>query len=380
MKTKKIMLVAGARPNFMKIVPIIKALRQKQKEGYQKKLKYCLVHTGQHYDFNMSEVFFKDLEIPRPNFFLETGSASHAVQTARIMTGFERVLLRYKPDLVMLVGDVNSTLACALVASKIGFSLGKKLSKPLIAHVEAGLRSFDRAMTEEINRVLTDHLVDFLFTTCKEANENLEKEGIPKEKIFFVGNVMIDTFIGLKGKIEKSSILKDLNLKTKEYAVTTLHRPSNVDNKKILRNLMKAFREISTHIPIIFPVHPRTAAQIMNFNLPGFAKHMKIIKPLGYRDFSKLWMNAKFVITDSGGIQEETTYAGVPCLTVRENTERPITVEVGTNTLVSLKRNALVRESLNIIKNGGKIGKIPKLWDGKAAQRIVNIILKKIIQ
>lgn len=350
----KIVNVVGARPNFMKIAPIMRAM-----ERYPE-ITPILVHTGQHYDGNMSDAFFKDLEILKPDVHLGVGSGTHAVQTARIMERFEKVLLKEKPDLVLVVGDVNSTLACALVASKLHIK---------VAHVEAGLRSLDRRMPEEINRVLTDHLSDFLFTTCEAANKNLVKEGISSDKVFLVGDVMIDTLLY---NIQK---LRNKNRPRSKYAVLTLHRPSNVDNKDIFEGISKALNKIAEHILIIFPIHPRTKKQIKQF---GFEKYyngnIKLLEPVGYLDFLRLYQGAKFVLTDSGGIQEETTVLDIPCLTIRENTERPITIEQGTNVLVGTDEEKIVEEAQKILRGERKRRKILKYCDGKASQRIVKIL------
>lgn len=359
----KVVLVAGARPNFMKIAPIFNELKK-----YKHYFDTILVHTGQHYDYNMSGSFFRDLELSKPDIFLGIGSGTQAVQTAKIMVEFERVCLKNKPDLVIVVGDVNSTLACSLTAAKLCIP---------IAHVEAGLRSFDRAMPEEVNRVITDHVSDLFFTTCEDANNNLKREGVSNKKIFFVGNVMIDTLEKLKVKSEESLVLEKIGVRKNGYVVLTLHRPSNVDDKKTLRNMFEAFRDLGKHIPLVFPVHPRTLKQINRFGINFDSKSIKLMEPLGYLDFMKLYMDSKFVLTDSGGIQEETTYLGIPCLTLRSNTERPITVSEGTNTLVGNNRNKILRESLRILKGKYKIGKKPKLWDGRTAQRIVKILIKK---
>lgn len=356
---KKVLLVAGARPNFMKIAPIYTGMKN------NKKLNAVLVHTGQHYDKNMSHLFFRDLELPKPDIYLGVGSASHAVQTARIMTGFEKVCLNEKPDAVLVVGDVNSTLACSVVASKLLIPIG---------HVEAGLRSFDRTMPEEINRIVTDSLSTFLFTTCEDANKNLKKEGISNKKIYFVGNVMIDTLLTHKKKATGSNILRNLKLKKKQYAVLTLHRPSNVDDKKTLYGIINALKTISKDIPIIFPIHPRTKKQIERFKLSDFFNVVKCIEPLGYFDFLNLMINSKFMLTDSGGIQEETTILNIPCLTLRKNTERPITIKEGTNTLVGNSGENIVKGVKNILIGKIKTGGIPKFWDGNAAQRIVKVI------
>ncbi|CAD7779323.1 UDP-2,3-diacetamido-2,3-dideoxy-D-glucuronate 2-epimerase [Candidatus Methanoperedenaceae archaeon GB37] len=309
------------------------------------------------------------------------------MQTAKIMIEFEKVCLRERPDLIIVVGDVNSTIACALVASKLGIK---------IAHIEAGLRSFDRAMPEEINRVLTDAISDYLFTTCEDANENLRKEGIPEEKIYFVGNVMIDTLLRYKERAKKSNILEKLglnkDLQVRSYALLTLHRPSNVDNRETFINILKALKDVSEKIPIIFPAHPRTQRQIKSFGLEKYFNFVNIesnscvniensinlLDPLSYLDFLNLMANAKFVLTDSGGIQEETTILNIPCLTLRENTERPVTLKEGTNTIVGSNPEKIISKSMDILNGKKKIGRIPKLWDGKAAERIINILIEKL--
>ena len=359
----KILSVVGARPNFMKVVPIIRAAKK------YKNITHILVHTGQHYDHVMSGSFFKDLGIPRPNINLGIGSGSHAAQTGRIMIEFEKVLLTYQPDVVLVVGDVNSTLACSIVTVKLRIPL---------AHVEAGLRSRDRDMPEEINRLVTDCVADILFTTSPDANLNLEKEGLPKTRIFFVGNVMIDTLFNNINRAEKSKILSKLSLYKKHYALMTLHRPSNVDSAKTLASILSAVKMIQNKIKIVFPVHPRTLKNIKHFMPKESLQSMKnllLINPLGYHDFLKLMKNAKFVMTDSGGIQEETTALGVPCLTLRENTERPITVTHGTNILVGMNKNLLIKESLKILNGKSKKGQRPKYWDGRASLRIIQKLI-----
>ncbi len=356
----KIINVVGARPNFMKIAPIMRATR-----AYPE-ITPVLVHTGQHYDGNMSNAFFKDLEIPEPDIHLEVGSGTHAVQTARVMERFERVLLEEKPDLVLVVGDVNSTLACALVAGKLHIK---------VAHIEAGLRSFDRSMPEEINRVLTDQISDLLFTTCEEAKINLCNEGISEEKIHFVGNIMIDTLFYNLNKVNLYTANRKPNTEHEEYAVLTLHRPSNVDNKETFEKISKALNKISGYLPIVFPIHPRTKKQIKQF---GFEKYyngnIKLLEPLGYLEFLKLYSNAKFVLTDSGGIQEETSVLDIPCLTIRENTERPITIKQGTNVLVGTDGEEIVEEAQRILRGVYKRKKDLKFWDGKAADRIMRVL------
>ncbi|MCD6471485.1 UDP-N-acetylglucosamine 2-epimerase (non-hydrolyzing) [bacterium] len=362
-KKIKILCVVGARPNFIKISPLLQELKK------YPKFKPILVHTGQHYDYEMSGSFFKELDIPKPDYNLDVGSGSHASQTAKIMIEFEKICLKEKPNLVIVVGDVNSTLAAALVA--------KKLFIP-VAHVEAGLRSRDMKMPEEINRILTDHISDYLFTSCPEANKNLINEGISKKKIFFVGNIMIDTLKSQISKIKsqkyKPKIFKQLNLKPKKYALLTLHRPSNVDSKETLKNLLDTFKIISEKIPIIFPIHPRTLKQIKKFRLKISNKQLKIIPPLNYLETLHLMANSKLILTDSGGIQEETTVLKIPCLTLRKNTERPITVEIGTNTIVGQDRNKILEQVNKILFGKYKKGKIPKYWDGKTAERIGELL------
>ncbi len=484
----KVINVVGARPNFMKIAPIIRVIKsfnqtncrnqtnlsrlprsesvrgemrslfhwdqtnqrnQRNQINQRNLINSKLVHTGQHYDYEMSKVFFEDLEIPEPDIYLGIGSGTHAEQTGRVMIEFEKVLFKEKPDLVMVVGDVNSTLACALAASKIHYSKdsvestkidsfnSEQLSvnnptnsknsinpmnargyRPLIAHVEAGLRSFDRTMPEEINRLLTDQISDFLFTPSPDANENLKKEGVPEEKIFLVGNVMVDSLLYNLEKAKKSTVLYRLGLinsnptnqinqidkinQTNRYALLTLHRPSNVDNKDAFLRIINALAEISKRIPIIFPIHPRTRKQIEAF---GFQKYfsflelnsinsinqtnqrnkknqrnqtnqIKLIDPLGYLDFLNLMTHSKFVMTDSGGIQEETTVLGIPCLTLRETTERPITISQGTNVLVWNDTQKIIDEAFKILDGKGKRGNCPELWDGKAAERIVETLVR----
>jgi UDP-N-acetylglucosamine 2-epimerase (non-hydrolysing) len=330
-----------------------------------------LVHTGQHYDEKMSRLFFEDLQIPKPDIDLEVGSASHAVQTARIMMAFEPVLLKEQPDLVLVVGDVNSTIGCALPAVKLHIP---------VAHVEAGLRSFDREMPEEINRVLTDAISDYLFITERSGETNLLHEGVAKEKIFFVGNVMIDTLLNNKAKADQSAILQTLGLASQPYGVLTLHRPSNVDVREIFLALLSAIEAIQTHLPIIFPIHPRTRKRIEEMGLAERVARMpnfRLIDPLGYLDFLKLMAHAKLMLTDSGGIQEETTILNVPCLTLRENTERPITIKHGTNLLVGTDADRIIAESLKILNGKQIISRMPDLWDGKAAERIVAVLLEK---
>ncbi|MHB2149582.1 non-hydrolyzing UDP-N-acetylglucosamine 2-epimerase [Calditrichota bacterium LG25] len=358
----KVINVVGARPNFMKIAPI-----QREMSKYSN-IKPVLVHTGQHYDKRMSKLFFNDLQLPEPDIYLGVGSGTHAEQTAKIMTHFEKILNEEKPELVLVVGDVNSTAACSMVAAKMNTK---------IAHVEAGLRSFDRTMPEEINRLVTDVLSDLLFVTEKSGLENLKREGIADHKVHFVGHVMIDSLIYFKPKADQSAILDELNLTPGEYGVITLHRPSNVDNKQNFEKLLNAFAQIEQRLPLIFPIHPRSQKMIDQFGLREKVEKMsnlRLLDPLGYLDFMKLLHNARLVLTDSGGIQEETTFLGIPCITMRENTERPITVEIGTNVLVGTDTQRIVLEAEKILDGNAKKGQIPELWDGHAAERIVKII------
>ena len=362
----KILNIVGARPNFMKIAPIQREMRRRENDFLP-----LIVHTGQHYDAAMSDSFFADLGIPAPDYHLEVGSASHAVQTARIMTAFEPVVLQEKPDWVLVVGDVNSTIACALVCAKLGVKT---------AHVEAGLRSRDRSMPEEINRILTDSISDLLLTTSQDADENLRSEGVSEDKIKFVGNVMIDSLFYSLKLAENSNVRENLSLTEREYAVLTLHRPSNVDEERVLENFLDALCIISEKLPVIFPAHPRTKANIEKFGYTEkiINSNIKLIEPLGYLDFMRLYSGARLVLTDSGGLQEETTALGIPCLTLRENTERPITIELGTNILVGTKPEKIKQAAFDVLsrKSDFQNRKIPPLWDGHAAERICDALLK----
>ncbi len=361
----KIISVIGARPNIMKVAPLIEEMSRYEE------IVPMLIHTGQHYDRNMSKVFFDDLALPEPDIYLGVGSGSHAKQTARIMIKLEKVFLKEKPDLVLVVGDVNSTMASALTAAKLRIP---------IAHVEAGLRSFDRDMPEEINRVVTDSISNYLFAPSADAVKNLKEEGICKEKIFLVGNIMIDTLLKYKVRAAKNNILQKLGLHKKGYITLTLHRPSNVDEKGNFLKILDALEEIQRRIAIVFPMHPRTKKMIVKYGLLNRVKRMsnlKVASPLGYLDFLKLLCDSKLVLTDSGGIQEETTALRIPCITLREKTERPITVTEGTNIIAGNDTDKIIRETKNILKNGAGYGRIPKFWDGKTARRIVLIILKE---
>jgi UDP-N-acetylglucosamine 2-epimerase (non-hydrolysing) len=359
----KVVHVVGARPNFMKIAPVMEALGR-----YPNRFEQVLVHTGQHYDQEMSQVFFDDLTIPRPDIDLGVGSGSHAEQTARVMLAFEPVLLEQEPDLVLVVGDVNSTLACSLVAAKLGVP---------VAHVEAGLRSFDRTMPEEINRVLTDHIADLLFTTEQSASENLRCEGVAQERIHFVGNVMIDTLLRHRERALALGVLGERGLEAQAYALLTLHRPSNVDVPRVLSGILEALAEIQTRLPVLFPAHPRTVERLAESGyeqrLEGMP-NLHVTEPMGYLAFLNLMTNARLVLTDSGGIQEETTILGVPCLTLRENTERPVTVTVGTNRVVGSDSGRIVDETMAVLDGERRTGRVPELWDGQAARRIAQVL------
>jgi UDP-N-acetylglucosamine 2-epimerase (non-hydrolysing) len=351
-----ILLIAGARPNFMKLAPVSRAL-------VDAGISHKIVHTGQHYDYNLSKVFFDDLEIPKPDYFLEVGSGTHATQTAKIMIEFEQLCIHEEPRLVLVFGDVNSTIACALVASKMGIKVG---------HIEAGLRSFDNTMPEETNRILTDHLSDYLFTTSELAVNNLLNEGIHVDKIFFVGNVMIDTLVWQDKKIIDSNILEKLSLSPGSYEVLTLHRPSNVDDMDKLKDILSVFGK-NRFNKIIFPIHPRTRNSVEKFGLESMVErgNIEVIDPLGYNDFINLVSNSNCVWTDSGGIQEETSFLGVNCVTLRENTERPETLNLGTNILISPESKSILETKENMVFSRKR--SIP-LWDGKASLRIVEII------
>ncbi|HUG92004.1 MAG TPA: UDP-N-acetylglucosamine 2-epimerase (non-hydrolyzing) [Planctomycetaceae bacterium] len=349
--------VVGARPNFMKAAPVMRAF-DKHRGARQ-----TLVHTGQHYDAAMSDVFFEQLGLPRPDVCLHVGSGSHAVQTARIMTAFEQALVAHAPDLVLVYGDVNSTLAAALVCAKLGVPAG---------HVEAGLRSFDRSMPEEINRIVTDRLADLLFTPSRDGDENLRNEGVPRRRIHCVGNVMIDTLVRLLPRAERPPLpgLRD------GYALVTLHRPSNVDDPAMLRRILAALVELSGECPLVFPVHPRTRQRIaaQGIDVPADGR-FTLLEPVGYTEMLALERDARAVITDSGGVQEETTYLGVPCLTLRENTERPVTVVLGTNVLIGGDMDRLKVEFGAVLEGRAKIGRIPPLWDGRAGERIAEVVV-----
>ena len=366
----KIISIVGTRPNFIKIAPVVRAIGKYNASLPTNCIQSMLVHTGQHYDYDMSDIFFEHLQLPQPDINLDIGSGNHGEQTGNIMIGLEKVFYAEKPDVVVVVGDVNSTLAATLVAVKMQIP---------VAHIEAGLRSNDRSMPEEINRLLTDAIADYLFTPSRDANENLKREGITEEKIYFVGNIMVDSLLHDKTRAKQSKILLKLGLQKQCYALLTLHRPANVDEKDNLFKLIQASTEISRRIPIVFPIHPRTKKSISEFGFTHFFRDERLLltEPLGYLDFLNLEMNAKFVMTDSGGIQEETTAFSVPCLTLRNSTERPITVTEGSNTLVSDYNFKIVEEASRIMDGKGKIGHRPRLWDGKTAERIINILAKR---
>mgnify|MGYP000117905824 CR=1 FL=1 len=358
----RIINVVGARPNFIKIAPLMRAY-----QGH-KRIEPLLVHTGQHYDAAMSDLFFHDLAIPAPDINLEVGPASHAVQTAEIMRAFEKVVVRWRPDAVLVVGDVNSTIACGLVAAKLGVRL---------LHVEAGLRSFDRSMPEEINRLLTDAISDLLFCSEQSGVDNLLREGHPREKVHFVGNVMIDTLLASRDKAQASRILDTMSLTPAGYALLTLHRPSNVDQPRTLKGIVDALEIIQQDMPVVFPMHPRTRTVFESSPLRQRVKAMpglRLTSPLGYLDFLKLMSAARVVLTDSGGVQEETTILGVPCLTLRKNTERPVTIEMGTNQLAGTRADTIVAAYRRVAEGPLSPPQAPPLWDGRAAQRIVDII------
>jgi UDP-N-acetylglucosamine 2-epimerase (non-hydrolysing) len=396
MMALKILSVVGARPNFMKVAAICEAIEGFNDLGAEERVHHILVHTGQHYDTNMSDSFFTDLDLPKPDLCLEVGSASHSVQTAKIMERFEAVVLDQQPDVVLVVGDVNSTAACALVAKKTWCRGNRATANfiPKLAHVEAGLRSFDRTMPEEINRLVTDSISDYLFTTEESANQNLFREGIPQNRVFFVGNVMIDTLLRHRATAEESTILQDLQLKdgcaVKPYAVLTLHRPANVDDRQVFSKMLDAFVDVSRRMSVIFSAHPRTVKRIQDEGLGGyFVDHfaqgpdahdsrprIRLVPPLGYLDFLRLMSQARVVLTDSGGIQEETTILGVPCITLRDSTERPVTIEHGTNVLVGSNPERIITEFERVCRNGEKPKTPPRFWDGNAATRIIEVLIK----
>jgi UDP-N-acetylglucosamine 2-epimerase (non-hydrolysing) len=411
----KIMIVVGARPNFMKAAPLIAAIREhnqkaafssNQQASHTQNIQAILVHTGQHYDESMSGSFFADLNLPKPDVHLGIGSGSHAAQTAEVMRRFEEVLLREKPNVLIVVGDVNSTVACALVAAKISY--GADGARPLIAHVEAGLRSFDRGMPEEVNRIVTDHLSDLLFVTEESGTINLCREGVPEERIHFVGNTMIDSLLASQEKASRSGILEALGVRNASatngsangngasaYALLTLHRPSNVDHRETFLSILEGLKELSASCPIFFSAHPRTRKRISEFGLESFFQledgnpaasgtqgnsernGIHLLEPVGYLDFLCLMKHASLVVTDSGGIQEETTGLGVPCITVRENTERPVTVTCGTNTIAGTQTEN-IREAIKSHSKKEGNARVPEKWDGKAGTRIIETITLEV--
>ena len=362
----KVLIVAGARPNFMKVAPIIRAVRAHNAaiRNGDLRLDYHLVHTGQHYDQSMSGVFFQELGIPAPDLNLEVGSGSHAVQTANLLLKFEPVCRELRPDWLVVVGDVNSTMACTLVCAKLGIK---------VAHVEAGLRSFDRTMPEEVNRIVTDSLADLLLTPSADADDNLKREGIPARKIRQVGNVMIDTLVANLDKARQNPLLQQLGLARQGYAYVTLHRPANVDEESNLRAAMTELSRLSRELPVVFPLHPRTRKMLAHFRLtPEDSPSFKTLEPVGYLDSLALTENARMVLTDSGGLQEESTFFHTPCLTLRPNTERPVTVTLGSNRLTSLAQ--LSEDIRRVLDDEERTGQIPPLWDGKAAERVVSAL------
>ena len=367
MKSIKVLIVAGARPNFMKIKPFMKEITKynAQRAPAELSVNMLLVHTGQHYDENMSDVFFRELSIPQPDINLAVGSGSHAVQTAQIMMGFETVCEGEKPDWVVVVGDVNSTLACTLVSVKLLIR---------VAHIEAGLRSFDRTMPEEINRLVTDALADLLLTPSEDANENLIREGISREKIKFVGNIMIDSMIENLPRARLSRILSQLRLEQGRFVYVTLHRPANVDAQPSLSRIMAVLKDLSGRLPVVFPIHPRTRKMLSVFNLvPCSESRLLLLKPIGYHDSLCLTENARLVLTDSGGLQEEATFFRTPCLTLRPNTERPITITLGSNRLTELEH--LIDDVDNALSGPERRGQVPPLWDGRTAERTLRHLL-----
>ena len=367
MRRLKALLIAGARPNFMKIAPLIHAIEAGNSNGQANGIDWRLVHTGQHYDAKMSEIFFADLGIPAPHVNLEVGSGSQAVQTANVMMEFEPVCLAERPDWIVVVGDVNSTVACALVAAKLGIK---------VAHVEAGLRSFDRTMPEEINRLVTDALADLLLTPSPDADANLKREGVEPAKIELVGNIMIDAVVANLAKARKSGVLQANDLAKGNFVYVTLHRPSNVDDPVSLNSIMLELTRLAAQIPVVFPMHPRTRKMCAQFGIScDGTKGLKILEPIGYLDSLCLAENARFILTDSGGLQEEATYFKTPCLTLRPNTERPITITVGSNRLTTSE--TLRSDIANVLSMPDRLGQIPPLWDGRTGQRIVQVLLQR---
>jgi len=364
---KKVISVVGARPNFMKVAPIHKVFQK-----YSEKINHLICHTGQHYDAKMSKIFFEDLKLPEPDFYLGIGSGTHAEQTGKVMIEFEKILLKEEPDLVLVVGDVNSTIACSLTAAKLHIKT---------VHVEAGLRSFDREMPEEVNRVLTDSISELLFVTEKSGITNLKNEGVPEERVFFVGNVMIDNLTQHLEQTNRIPTLRDFNVKPGNFVLVTMHRPSNVDSDSQLQKIVHMLNSIAGKRKIIFPIHPRTRKNLESKQLiKSLNENVVLTEPIGYMDFLCLLRNAELIITDSGGIQEESTYLGVQCITTRKTTERPVTVEIGTNHLVGDDFEKAEQFAIEILNGNKKSGLIPEFWDGKASNRIVNIIADKLLR
>lgn len=361
----KVIIVAGARPNFMKVAPIIHAAsRHNASAGGTDLIEWKLVHTGQHYDAKMSKVFFEELNIPDPDISLDVGSGSHAVQTARVMERFEPVCLEHRPDWVIVVGDVNSTVACTMVAVKLGIK---------VAHVEAGLRSFDRTMPEEINRLVTDAIADLLLPPSEDGCENLRREGIAEAKIKMVGNIMIDCLISQLPKARASQVMPRLGLEAGKFIYLTLHRPANVDTRESLATIMENLHRVARQMPVVFPIHPRTRKMLQEFGLlPADGGSLRIIEPVGYHDSLCLTENARLVLTDSGGLQEESTHFRTPCLTLRPNTERPVTITVGSNKLTSLE--TLHRDLDARLSGPERLGSQPPLWDGRTAERVLQAL------
>lgn len=362
MPRRNVLVVVGTRPNFVKSAPLMRELR-----AHDGELSTLLLHTGQHYDPNLSQWLFDDLGLTPPDISLQTGSGSHIEQIAKVMLGLEEAIAANRSDLVVVFGDVNSTVAAAIVASKAGVKL---------AHVESGLRSFDRTMPEEINRVVTDHLSDLLFVSEESGLKNLEKEGIPSDRIFYSGNIMIDSLLATRATVMNSDVMRKLGLAPREYALLTLHRPSNVDSAESLTSAMNIIEEVSQKIPVVFPCHPRTRNNLAKYRIQIAANNdvLKIIEPVGYIDFCRLIYDSKFVMTDSGGIQEETTFLNIPCITMRDNTERPATVTIGTNVMTGVDRIRILEAVDSILNGTQKHGRIPDLWDGHAAERIVEVL------
>ena len=363
----KILNVVGARPNFMKVAPLMREYAR-----FPDRIEAALLHTGQHYDEAMSSVFFAQLGLREPDFYLGVGSGSHAQQTGRIMIAFEEAVLKHRPDLIVVVGDVNSTMACALV--------GAKLQIP-VAHVEAGLRSNDRSMPEEINRLVTDSIADFLFTTSEDAIGNLLREGISESKIFFVGNTMIDTLLALRDQLREADMRRELDIGSGAFGFVTLHRPSNVDDVSVLRGICQAFATIQERLMLVWPLHPRTKKMLESTHLIQYLstfRNIRITEPMSYLDSMSLMSSARLVLTDSGGVQEETTALGIPCLTLRMNTERPVTVTEGTNELIGNDPQVITEKTLSLLNGKVAPRRSPKLWDGKASHRIVEILLGKL--